>query len=85
MGTDPTSVTVRRPTFVNFENKIVDNSREVVSAEEVYSKAMDDVSPDIQNLNFLNPKNFVAGQIHTRLKQWEKILACSYSSDEILD
>ncbi|CAC5361180.1 unnamed protein product [Mytilus coruscus] len=85
LGTDPTSVTVRQPTFVNFENKIIDNDREVNSAEEVYSKATDGVSPDIRNVKFFNPKTFVAGQIHTRLHQWQKILPCSHSSDEILD
>ncbi|CAC5394780.1 unnamed protein product [Mytilus coruscus] len=85
LGTDPTSVTVRQPSFVNFENKIIDNDREVNSAEEVYSKATDGVSPDIRNVKFFNPKTFVAGQIHTRLYQWQKILPCSHSSDEILD
>ncbi|CAC5395698.1 unnamed protein product [Mytilus coruscus] len=85
LGTDPTSVTVRQPTFVNCENKIIDNDRKVNSAEEVYSKATDGASPDIRNVKFFNPKTFVAGQIHTRLHQWQNILPCSHSSDKILD
>jgi len=81
---DPLSVKRRETSFVNMENGIIDHKEAFISAEEAFSKAKDGVSPKIKEMPFLNPNAFVAGQIHTRLDQWEKILPSSPASEEIL-
>ncbi|VDI56327.1 Hypothetical predicted protein [Mytilus galloprovincialis] len=55
LGTDPTSVTVRRLTFVNFENKIVDNSREKSSHRIQQQEASSRVTPCQPTSTFAYP------------------------------
>jgi hypothetical protein len=65
---------VRQATYVDFKNNSIVRERLVDTAEVAYAKAVNGMEPNIQNLKFLNPKEFVAGQIHTRLDQWKSLM-----------
>lgn len=82
---DPTLVKSRQPSFVNFKNEVIDKDTSIDPAEKVFLEASNAQVPDIISLAFLNPKEFAAGQIHTRIDQWKEIIPYSSCSNEILD
>ncbi len=83
--TDSLLVHVRQATYVDFKNNSLDREKSVDSVEVAYSKAVNGVEPNIQNLKFLNPNEFVAGQIHTRLDQWKSLMHDTCLATTIFD
>jgi len=85
----PTQVRVRAPSFVNFEGNMLNEKELQVmpdSAEKSFNSALAQNSfPSIDDLIFPYPNSFKAGQIHTRVAQWKKIIANTSQTEEILD
>lgn len=71
----PTQVYVRAPSFVNCEDKMLNEKELQVmpdSAEKSFNSALAQSSfSSIDNLFFPNPNSFRAGQIHTRVTKWK--------------
>lgn len=86
---EPITSLCKRTLFVNFEGKVLTEKDVHVmpdSAEKSFNSEIAQGSfPSTESLFFLNPDTFRAGQIHTRIIQWERILANSPQKEEILD
>lgn len=70
---------------MNFKNEKYPEGQTATSAEEVFFNIKNGVCPDMKELKFLNPNAFVAGQVHTRINEWKKILLDSNLSDDVMD
>jgi hypothetical protein len=83
--TDLLLVQVRQATYVDFKNNSIVREKLLDTAEVAYAKAVNGMEPNIQNLKFLNPKEFVAGQFHTRLDQWKSLMHDTCLATTIFD
>ena len=82
---DPTCIIKRCPTFVNFKNEPYTGNYSASTAEEMFENAENIRVPSVEKLKFLKPSCFVAGHIHSKIIEWEKIIKDVNSSDIILD
>ncbi|XP_063398770.1 uncharacterized protein LOC134683414 isoform X2 [Mytilus trossulus] len=86
---DPTNEFIRLASYVNLEGKLLSEKELQIkpdSAEESFSASLiKGQDPSIDNLVFLNPNSFKAGQIHTRVDQWKHIMCNSSQTKEVLD
>lgn len=82
---DPTAQTFRLLSFVNYFGSSVENhsSQHHCSAESAIPNFMNQNVPELENLHFQNPEQFVSGQIHEQLDQWNSIMDDSDSNVEV--
>ena len=80
---DPATQNVRQLSWVNRNGEQVKHSRDFTTAESAYQEASKATIPDIDRIQFPDPQNFVAGQIHENEAQWQKILDFNSAGDEI--
>ena len=73
----------RRASCTNYLAETVEKERNPVLAEDILNKTQNGFIPDLSDIPFPDPSQFVAGGIHKHSDQWEIILEHSGASDEV--
>ena len=84
---DPKTSAVRRLQFKNYRGEIVQKDTFVTGccAEEAIEQHVIGDTPSMGSLLFPDPDNFVAGQVHERLQEWNDIIPDGEMKEEIMD
>ena len=83
---DPSSVNLRRLQYKTYRGEAVQEGTFLnrCRAESVLESHVNGETPSLGNLLFPDPDNFVAGQIHEHVQEWNHIIPDSEMKEEIM-